>query len=309
MKRVLLPLLVGLATGSASAQVRLTETWSNVFAETRQVFHAEPSSVPAAWSFSVGGALVARGDLAANGEIALQFPPVKPGVVLDGALRLEAAGRQRTHPLWIFPADPWSETRATLKEAGLRLFDPAGKTAEVLEKADVPFTRLRNAEAIGELRAGLLLVGEGVSLREQRGLPALLEQAAAAGARVICLAPSEGYLGLPGADAEPRPVLTLAGADKITALDKRLDARVWPEGPAVATTWTPDASRRRVEGEWHADPRGWPWIEARWPNGGRLTYCGLGLIRSWEKTPAARYTLEQLVRTHVAPPHPGPETP
>ena len=309
MKRALLPLLVGLVAGSASGQVRLTETWSNVFAETRQVLHAAPPAVPATWSFSVGGALVARGDLAANGEIALDFPPVKPGVVLDGVLRLEAGGRQRTHPLWIFPADPWSETRATLKEAGLQLFDPAGQTAGVLEKAEVPFTRMRNPEAIGALRAGLLLVGEGLSLREQRGLPALLEQAAAAGARVICLAPREGYLGMPGADAEPRPVVSLAGPERVTALDKRLDTLAWPDGPAIATTWSPDASRRRVEGEWRADPRGWPWIEARWPNGGRLTYCGLGLIRSWDKTPSARYILSHLVRTHLGPPGSGSETP
>lgn len=300
MKRLLTLLFAGLLASSASAQLRLAEEWSDVFAGTHHVFHAVTPGGPASWSFSVGGAVVARGDLAANGEIALDMPATKPGVILDASLVLEAGGKTVSHRLWIFPADPWSETKATLEKAVLRVFDPEGNTIAALHQAGIPYKIVPRATALSEA-GGPILIGEGLSLNEQRGLPAILEQAAVAGAHILCLAPREGYLALPGLEGERRPTVSLAGTGRIPALDKHLDAAVWPDGPSVATSWTPDAARRRMEGEWHADTKGWPWLEARWPNGGRLIYCGVGIMRSWEKTPAARYLLEAMLRDVVPP--------
>ena len=49
MKRIAPLLCAGLLAGSASAQLRLAEAWSDVFAGTRQVFHAVTPGGPASW--------------------------------------------------------------------------------------------------------------------------------------------------------------------------------------------------------------------------------------------------------------------
>ena len=68
----------------------------------------------------------------------------------------------------------------------------------MLEKARVPFTFTKNIAALDELREGLLVIGEGTAWRDYRALGEAAVKAAARGVPVLCLAPGEGRLVLPG---------------------------------------------------------------------------------------------------------------
>jgi hypothetical protein len=227
-------------------------------------------------------------------------------VILEGVLALETSGGALSHRIWIFPRDPWSDEKEALKKADIRLFDPDGKTAAALDELSVPYKAIRSAGAIGEITNGIVIVTEGISFAENRGLAAALAQAATAGACVICLAPREGLVELPGCGDDAiakKPSLALRQNEVITEFDKRLDADAWPDGPAIASSWHPSADRRRIEGEWRADAQGWPWIVAIFNGGGSLTYCGFGIVRSWEKTPAARFLLAAILKDGTAEKH------
>lgn len=100
-------------------------------------------------------------------------------------------------------------------------------------------------------------------------------QAAARGVPVLCLAPGEGSIALPGsADAEsPSPAgLSLRREDAIAELDKRLDAIAWPpKGSVAACRLAVKGDRERVVAEVTQERQAWPWIEAR--------YAGKGNVR------------------------------
>ncbi len=75
----------------------------------------------------------------------------------------------------------------------------------MLEKARVPFTFTKNTAALGELREGLLVIGEGTAWRDYRSLGETIVKAAARGVPVLCLAPGEGTLVLPGTAGSDLP--------------------------------------------------------------------------------------------------------
>ena len=56
--------------------------------------------------------------------------------------------------VWIFPRDPFADRSEWLKGLKITLFDPEGKTADVLEKAHVPFKFTKNTSASGRTARG-----------------------------------------------------------------------------------------------------------------------------------------------------------
>jgi hypothetical protein len=213
--------------------------------------------------------------------------------------------------LWIFPRDPFADRSEWLKSLKITLFDPEGKTAEVLEKIRVPFTFTKNTSALDELSEGLLVIGEGTAWKDYRSLGETMVKAAARGVPVLCLAPGEGTLVLPGTEGADLPApesLTLRQEDIITELDKRLDATAWPPaGKIAASRLAIKSDRDQVVAEVSQAARAWPWLEMRYPAPkGRLLICGFGIIRQWEATPAARYLLSELFVRLTAKKQPTP---
>lgn len=210
------------ATAPAAAEgaaIEPGEKWANVFSGAEIKFHYTVHTAQAIdgrldWSLSVNRRTVEHGQLALAGApghaaevtVAFKAPEVKEGVVLESQLSLAAyaAGNprpvaQHAKTVWIFPRDPFAGRSQWLKGLKITLFDPGGKTADVLEKARVHFAFTKNTAALGDLRDGLLVIGEGTPWRDYRALGEAAVKAAARGVPVLCLAPGEGSLVLPGA--------------------------------------------------------------------------------------------------------------
>ena len=311
----------GASPAAEAATIAPSEKWSNVFSEADVTFHYVIRSDEALagrlnWSLSVNRRTVEHGqvplnipaDRAAEMAVPLKMPEVKPGVILEAQLsaavyptgaRRPAAEHFKT--VWIFPRDPFAEQSEWLKGLKITLFDPEGKTADVLEKVRVPVKFTKNISALDDLKEGMLVIGEGAAWRDYRGLGEAMVKAAARGVPVLCLAPGDGSLVLPGSEGAdlPRPAgLTLRQEDVITELDKRLDAGAWTSGGRVAATRLAIKSDRdQVVAAAAKDGPGWGWLEARYAaSRGRLIVCGLPIIRQWEASPVPRYLLVELFR-------------
>jgi len=179
-----------------------------VFGGSEQVFSFEIVNGDGAlarvtWVFSAKNRTIARGEQswdqnAGRVPVRLAVPPVRDGVIFPAELKLEVFGpgndpvARYVKPLWIFPNDPFAGRTAWLAEQRIALFDPVGHTREVLVEAGVPLRESHRLAVLDEVREGLLLVGEGVSFREHRGLAESLLRRAAAGVAVLCLAPADG---------------------------------------------------------------------------------------------------------------------
>ena len=281
----------------------------------------------ATWVLSVDQRTVARGETAVavnpqtpgNIEIRVDIPKVKEGVVLRAVLSVgvHVHDRRTTEasvekPLWIFPEDPFADRSHWLKGLKICLFDPPGNTRQVFEKMKIPFSRTANVDSLDTLDGGLLIIGEGTSFKDYRGLPEMMVKAATSGNPVLCLAPSDGEIVLPGSlgvEAElPLPErLALRRNDVIRELDKRLDALTWrPDARPLASSLLIKSDRNRVVGEVVQSPDGWPWLEADFPaERGRLIICGFGIVRHWEVGPTPRFLftriLEHLTLTQKPP--------
>jgi hypothetical protein len=314
-----------LAAAASAAEPRVSiepaEKWSDVFADHEVKFHhairaAAPLEGRLHWSLSVQVRTVAQGELPLKTDgrqpveltVPLKTPTVKQGVIVQSQLTLAAYadGEQKpvashSRPLWIFPRDPFAYRRQWLKELRITLLDPEGKTADVLGQAGIPYKLTRNTAALDGLTEGLLVVGEGVAWRDYRALGEAMGKAAARGVPVLCLAPGEGTMALPGSEGADLPApsgISLRREEIITQLDKRLDAVAWPpEGQIAASRLSLKSDRQQVVIEATRDEHGWPWLEVSYPTAkGRLILCGFGIIRQWEAGPAPRYLLAELLR-------------
>ena len=293
---------------------------SNLFADKEAVFRvflSGPAAAQgsAAWVLQTGGRTLARGERAfevgparpVTVEIRFQTPAVKEGAVLDlvlGVAALEGAGRTAStnieKRLWVFPENAFAERTEWLKKLNIVLFDPVQKTAAVFEKSKLPFKEVRNVDALGALKDATLVVGEGVSLKDYRGLADSLVKAAAAGVPVLCLAPAGGDMSVPGlGDTDlPQPSrVSFRRQDIITELDKRLATEAWPpDGHVVAGGLRLRGERGPVKGEVAAGDDGWPWVEMRFGEADtKLVMCGFGIVAKWDATPTPRYLLVRLL--------------
>ena len=163
------------------------------------------------------------------------------------------------------------------------------------------------------------MIGEGTVWRDYRSLGQAMVKAAARGVPVLCLAPGEGAIALPGAADQDLPApsaVVLRREDVIQDLDKRLDSVAWPPLGEISISRlaiTGDRQRVMVEagdaGRREEPARGWPWLEARYgaPRG-RLIVCGFGIVRHWKAGPAPRYLLAQLL-AQLAAQKPSAPTP
>ena len=318
-------LRASIGTAEEPITIEPVERWTNVFSGSEVKFHytvlsAQPFDARVNWSLSVNQRTVKHGQMpltakaghATEVTVTLKVPKVKDSVILESDFRmaLYSAGNQEpsaehVRKVWIFAADPFASRGEWLKGLKITLFDPEKNTTEVLEKASVPFAFTNNISALDALNDGMLVIGEGTNWKDHPLLGETMVKAAARGVPVLCLAPGEGNLLLPGikgADVPQPASLTLRRGDMIQELDKRLDAVAWPPKDDVNGTFLSMTNDRdRVVMVAGPSPSGWSWLELQYPERkSRLLVCGFPIIRRWEETPAPRYLLSVLFQRLTA---------
>ena len=232
---------------------------------------------------------------------------VKEGVVMPASLAValtrpgaDKAVVEVTKPIWIFPEEPFAGKAEWLKKLNIQLFDPAEKTAALFTRIGIPFKETRNMDAFAEFKDSILIIGEGVSLKEYRGLADMMVKAAAAGIPVLCLALADGAMQLPGSagsDQPPPSAISLKQAGIITELDKRLDAEGWaPDGKLLAARLALQGDRTGVWAAATQDGSGWAWMDMRFGEGrGRIVVCGFAVVEKWKDSPAPRFLLTRIL--------------
>ena len=299
------------------ATITPTKTHGNVFSgeETNFEFKVESTKAikgRAVWRVANGTATVKTGEVAVNvapgapANVPFKFAVAefeKP-VILQAKLTVAVYEAGQAKPagtyeqdIWVFPKDPFADKSEWLKKLKINLYDPKGDTAKVLEAAKVLFEEARSVDAIAGLKEGVVIVGEGVSFKEEKGLAAELQKRAAAGLVVLILAPKDGEVIVPGV-AGPGGLDDLTFRREIVRkLDKRLDPDGWlPDGKVVASSIAIKNTDDGIVGEVTAGPGGWPWIEANYGTGkGRWAVCGLAIIAKWDAGPTPRFLFARMI--------------
>lgn len=302
-------MLLAAAANGEDAELRLLDGRSAVFGGAPAVWRVEAICARDAdafvvWSLETSGGVIARREQSvhlgsgapADVEIAVDVPEVRSGVTAEGRLQvalLDGNRRplaEREQPVFVFGRDPAAERKQWIEELDLRLFDPEGATARRLDELDWPYRRIANPAAFAALGESTLIVGEGCSLRENRGLMAAALRAASDGARIVMLAPADGVFAPPGPEeGGPEPAaLHFRNAKFVRELDKRFDV------PPARATFRLGGTRAGAEVA-VVPTGGWACVEARWPNGGTLVLAGPGLLETWESSPVPRHLLVRLL--------------
>ncbi len=324
MARYLSGLLLALAINASGGEqpvVRIIDhqPWSCLFAgqEYQNMFTLEPSgsfSGRMAWRVEVNNRIVANGEkkssfgLAgpAQFETAFELPPLENGLVVEGKFILtitdtatDKVAARLEKKLHIFGRRPVIAQSAWQKHNKIYLFDPPGTTAQAFEDIELPFTAIHNPDALAAIKDGIIVIGAGLSWRDYRGLFGNTITAAAAGARVLCLAPAEGSTPLPGTQGAEYPDpsrMMFSGNDIITRFDKRFDYYIWPtDGHVSAGGFQLEGGRAGITGNIVARGQGWPWVEMHFPDGGQFLLCNFALIDKWEAGPVPRFLLVSIL--------------
>ncbi|MEX1026829.1 MAG: hypothetical protein WD049_02305 [Candidatus Paceibacterota bacterium] len=315
-------------TATADIIVRPVEHHTNEFGgrEISRGFRVEsdqPLVGRFVWSLSAQDRTLARGEQelrvteqAADVTIKFRLNALRDEVVLPITLTVavvveqDEVSRQELR-LWLFPDDPFGPRDEWLRSLDITLFDPVENTSQRFDDSHLPYRSTHNLAAIHDPeQPGILVIGEGVSLRKHRSLAETVLQAAASGRRVLLLAPADGSLTVPGTARDGLPdggapgELRFARQHIISELDKRLDALAWQgtNNAVPASKFLIESRHNRVEATVSDESRAWPWLEVRYPeSGGALVLCGFRVIEHWNSGPTPRFLLLRLLE-HLSPP-------
>ncbi|MGV3483863.1 MAG: hypothetical protein ACO1RT_05555 [Planctomycetaceae bacterium] len=313
---------------AVDVQIHPLELHTNEFGgrETTRRFRIEsdqPLTARFVWSLSAQQRTLARGEqdihVAGMGdEVSIQFrlESLRDEVILPLTLRVAVVVDQRQISseelrLWLFPEDPFLPRSEWLRSLDITLFDPAENTATVFDDAEIPYRPARNSAALDNVPgSGVLMIGEGVSLRQHRGLGDAALRAAAKGRRVILLAPADGALPVPGsgghnlAGSHAPGELRLVRHQVIVELDKRLDSQAWAgtNNTIPSRRLLIESHRGRVEATVSEESHAWPWVEVRFPEtDGVFVVCGFRIIEHWNRGPTPRFLMVRLLESLSLP--------
>ncbi len=249
---------------------------------------------------------IARGTarVESDGSVSLsvRLPELKPGVAMRFDLELRAGSDQgqrvKQGTLWTFSEQPLIAGYKPTGERQLMLYDPAGDTEKAFQSIGLAYESASRLEALADATNAVIVVGEGVSLEKERALGDVMTAAVVRGNRVLLLAPSEGVIrppaGAPWRLVAGAATAVLGGARKAgaPALDlgtyppakplNKVFFRLTSETEGTTVTVSPDSGEQAV---------GWDYVQRH----GRFRACGLGVVENWDKTPAMRWFLIEMV--------------
>ena len=267
------------------------------------------------WRLSAAGRTVARGERALVAgspliafDVTFALPEVKPGVVVDHVLdvavvdagdrRLVTATNKVIHS---FAREAFAGRSAWLESLDITLFDSEKATTRLFDRSGIPHRFTRNSDGLAEVKGGTVIVGEGVSLKDYRGLWAELVDLASRGVPVLCLALKGGAAAVPGvgpSGSVVRPTaLSLKRYGAVSELDKRLDRDTWcGSARTVAYSLAFEGSRGPVEARIGKGSADWLWLEQGFAGSdARLVLCQFRLVGLWDTSPVPRYMLLRIL--------------
>jgi len=267
------------------------------------------------WRLSTGSRTMARGEMAVNMEngmaplrISFILPELEEGAVVDLLLELSVTDTVSDSQLGVtnkvirsFFPNPFTGREQWLESLEITLFDPEKRTAELFDDLDIPYSFTRNVDALSMVNRGIVIVGEGVSLKENRGLWDELVDVASRGIPVLCLALREGEMTVPGLGMTERPIkpsaLTMKRHQAIFDLDKRLDQKSWcGERKIALSSLLFIGERGPIAASIEDGSSGWLWLEQSFENtASTLVLCQYQLVEQWEQSPVPRYLLLRLL--------------
>jgi hypothetical protein len=246
-----------------------------------------------------GSAVVSAGNVL---RLPVALPELKPGAMLPLELALrhgaETGKALFEGRLWAFSRQRVAPEYNPVAPRTLHLYDPEGRTEEALRELGLAFESVPRLDALGALRDAVLVVGEGLSLDAERGLLDALTDALEHGTDVLLLAPRDGTLPVPSSWRR----LVAGSLRDVFPGRKRDPGR---QSPDTAAFVRPDPSEHagfrlcglRDEAVFEvadgigAEAVGW---EAP-ASAGRFRACGTRLVAHWDKNPAARWLLVELL--------------
>ncbi len=275
------------------------------------------------WRLSTAGRTVARGeaslaakDGAAPFSIMFVLPELNDGVTADLSLDLSivdarsgVALASTNKLIRSFSAEVFADREEWLKSLDIALFDPEEATVSLFDDAAIPCRLVRHPEALSEISQGIVVVGEGLSTREHRGLWDVLVDVASSGVPVFCLALREGGLALPGVGptetVAKSSALVMKRYQAITDADKMFDQKSWCGKREVASRCIEfEGERGPVAACVQEGSDGWLWLEQSFEDvESQLVLCQFRLVKHWEQSPVPRYlllkVLEEMCREEV----------
>ncbi|PHS08060.1 MAG: hypothetical protein COA78_13055 [Blastopirellula sp.] len=270
------------------------------------------------WQLATGSRTLARGqkmivldqDQPTEFQLKIQLPPVREGVIFptDMAISIvnanEAEVSSLKHRLWLFHEDPFVARKKWIEELNIKLYDPVGKTRDLFEEAKIPFDNLTNPNVLDDIESGLLIIGEGVSLKKRRSLPGLLPTLADRGVSVLCLKPIDGELSFPNRTEQPRlSRVTFQDYRIIQELDKRLSPNldVPSSMPGTQFGLKTVSQRGKLKLQVVDSADAWPWWQADYQDQGCLIVCSFGLVEHWNAGPTSRFLLAKIFENIQSP--------
>ncbi|MDA3798435.1 MAG: hypothetical protein PF692_05065 [Kiritimatiellae bacterium] len=263
------------------------------------------------WRLSIANHTVMRGEAALNTaggiapfNISFTLPEVKSGIIADLILDLSVIDVDSGNKLVTtnkiiksFSQDTFVDMNKWLKSLDIVLFDPEKTTAELFDNLKIPYRFTKNTDALTEINQGIVIVGEGVSLNENKGLWNVLVDVASRNVPVLCLALRDGEMKIPGigtTDNSPKPsALTIKRYQAITDLNKSLDRQSWCGERMVASQSVIfKGERDQVIASIEEGSKNWLWLEQSFEGStAKLVLCQFQIIKNWKQSPVPQYLL------------------
>jgi hypothetical protein len=267
------------------------------------------------WRLAFQGRTLQRGQRAITIQSAdliigldLSLPQTKDEVVMPVDLELRVKSNHSEKPVlqtsvrkWVFSPLLFLQRKEEFRRLNIYLFDPLKHTVKIFKSAGIPFAPIYRPETISELKRDFLIIGEGISLKNYRGLADMMIEAASAGNIVLCLKPQQG--AIPRLAIVPEDAVCASGVHLhdnsiIRFLDKRLDMDAWsPQGRIAVCGINLVSGKNRIAGDLACDGKGWPWFTLDFEkSGGKFLLCGFGIIEAWNSEPAPRYLFDRIIK-------------
>lgn len=292
--------------------------WHQIFAGKETYLHLSIESKARFsgrlnWSLQAHGRSLARGAQSLNTKrgdasfsLAITAPLVKPGVTVQAALQIELRGSDSEGavatlllPITIHSSQPLNEKVIWLNSLNLHLFDPAGKTAEMLRSSGITFNQHMRVDTLQGLSGATILVGEGIALDSLYNLNQSLLSLAANGNSLLLLSPSSGGLQLVGSNGAAQPDSIHFDSTPLTGkhqLTNHCDN--WPDiGGSSNGLITLTNIRDHINATFsNHGIEGWPWLRLNFTHPyGTLAVTRCPIMQAWQLSPTPQLLFYDLL--------------